>query len=126
MDLIALPRRKELQSLDRYVLVHLRVLEAELLSGVPYRALVNAMKVAGFETPTLRSIRSAVYRARKKRPSERASAALPVSVPTFASPPRPLSEFLPEAKSDGAVVGRLFRELARPPAIRGESSDLLI
>jgi hypothetical protein len=126
MHLIALPSRKDQQSLDGYVLVHLRVLELELLSGVPYRALVSALIAAGFATVTLRSIRSAMYRARKRRPSDRAGLAVRAAVESLAGPTPRLIESLPEAKNDRAAVGRLFRELARPPAIRGESPDLLI
>jgi hypothetical protein len=126
MDLIALPSRKDQQSLDGYALVHLRLLELELLSGVPYRALVSALNAAGFATVTLRSIRSAVYRARKRRPSDRAGLSLQAAVQTPASPAPRLIESLPEAKNDRAAVGRLFRELARPPTIHGGSPDLLI
>ena len=125
MDLIALPSRKAQQSLDGYALAHLRMLELELNSGVPYRALVDALKAAGFATVTLRSIRSAVYRARRRRPSERVSlatqtVALQAPVQTIASPAPRLIESLPEVRNDRAAVGRLFRELARPPGIHGE------
>ena len=127
MDPIALPSRKEQQSLDGYALVHLRQLELELLSGVPYRALVSGLKAAGFPTVALRSIQSAVYRARKRRPSDRAGFAPQAAVlQTRESPAPRLVESLPEAKSDRAIVGRLFRELARPPSNRAGNSDLLI
>jgi hypothetical protein len=126
MNAVALPSRKDRQSLDGYVRQHLRHLEGELFSGVPYQALVSAVQAAGFAKVTLRAIRSAVYRARKRRPSHARNRALQTAVQMLADAGPQAMEPMAEAKDERAAIGRRFRELARPPGIRGEEPDLLI
>ncbi len=124
--MLALPRKKESQSLHGYVLEHLRQLERELLVGVPYRTLAGAMRATGFRKIAVRSMRTAVYRARKKRARHFVDMAVhPVGrsfldSATFEMPPR-LSAQAPDER---AAFGRRFRELARPPA-SGEADPLV-
>jgi len=71
MNLIELPSRKNRQSLDGYVRENLERLEQELLAGVPYESLRDATQAAGFSEVAVRSLRSSVHRARKKRGKSR-------------------------------------------------------
>ena len=124
--MLSLPPKKERQSLHGYVREHLRQLEHELLVGVPYRTLAGGVRAAGFGKIVLRSIRTAVYRARKKRPRRFADIGTrpggrPFSnSPTFETQP----QLSPEAQDKRAAFGRRFRELARPPA-SGEPDPLI-
>jgi len=47
--MLALPAKKDQQSLHGYVRENLRRLEHELSAGVPYEALANAVRGLGFE-----------------------------------------------------------------------------
>ena len=124
--MLALPPKQERQSLHGYVLEHLRHLEHELLVGVPYRTVAGALRAAGFKKIAVRSIRTAVYRARKKRPRHLAEIAVrPVGRPFPGSPTFEMQPRLsPEARDERAAFGRRFRELARPPG-PGEPDPLV-
>ncbi len=125
--MLALPPKKEWQSLHGYVLEHLRYLEHELVVGVPYRTLASAVRAAGFRKVAVRSIRTAVYRARKKRPRLLAEAAPRVGGRLVAvSTPYDSQPQLPAAADDKTAFGRRFRELARPPRPGSEEDDPLI
>jgi hypothetical protein len=128
MSLLALPSRRERQSLHGYVREHLQRLEQELCVGVPYQALASAMLAAGFAKVALRSIHNAVYRARKKQPAHARDPARSAAF-VFTSPtPNPWAiEPLPShAKGDRAAIGRRFRDLARPPNAGGDEPDPLV
>src|SRR5258708_39486098 len=124
---IALPSRKECQSLNGYVREHLQELESVLFSGVPYQALVGAAIAAGFRKATLRSIESAVYRARRKRPTRLAhSAPQPIAPAARTATPREVYSRPPLDTDVTAAIGRRFRQLVRPPRHGSGERDLLI
>jgi len=124
---VALPPRMGCQSLNGYVLDHLQKLENLLFSGVPYETLVGATLVAGFPSATLRSIESAMYRARRKCPAWLARHALrPIEPAPRTAGPR---EAYSRASGDTdvtAAIGRRFRQLVRPPRPGSGEADLLI
>jgi len=112
--MLALPPKKDLQSLHGYVREHLRRLEHELSAGVPYEALAKAVHAAGFEKVPMRSIRTA-------RCIERAGSdlhALPRRVPAAGRSSTSLAPLdtqasVSSAKDEGAAIARHFRELVR-------------
>ncbi len=108
--MLSLQPKKERQSLHSYVREHLRDLEHELLVGVPYRTLAGVVRAAGFGEIAVRSIRTAVCRARKKRPRRFADIGTrPVGRPFSNSPTYEMQPRLsPEAQDKRAAFGRLF------------------
>jgi hypothetical protein len=122
--MLALPAKKDQQSLTGYVREHLRRLEHELSSGVPYEALAAAVRAAGFGEIPLRTIRTAVYRTRKER-SERAVEGVPASGRLSANPsPSYLQPPLSSVKAETAAVARRFAELVRVPG-SGDADPLI-
>ena|SRR6267378_241290 len=125
--MLALPPKKERQSLHGYVREHLRHLEHELHVGVPYRTLAGAVRAAGFGKIAVQSIRTAVYRARKKRPRHFTDiAARPIGRPFANSPAFEMQPRLSEAQDERAAFGQRFRELARPPTPGTDEPDPLV
>lgn len=127
-NMLALPAKKDHQSLHGYIRAHLHRLERELLAGVPYQALTDALtdavSGAGFEKAPLRSIRTAVYRARRDRSAcaaERTPAADRSSLGPSPSGMRPP---LTSAKDETASIARRFRELVR--VVGADERDPLI
>jgi hypothetical protein len=122
--MIALPAKKDQQSLTGYVREHLRRLEYELSSGVPYEALANAVRAAGFEEVPLRSIRTAVYRTRRER-SSRAAEGAPAAARSSAGPSQLyLQPALSSVRAETAAIARRFVELVRVPGT--DETDPLI
>jgi len=122
--MLALPPKKDLQSLHGYVREHLRRLEHELSAGVPYEALANAVHAAGFEKVPMRSIRTAVYRARRERSARTAERVPAAGRSSTSLAPLDTQASVSSAKDEGAAIARHFRELVR---IRGtDESDPLI
>ena len=124
---IALPSRKGRQSLNGYVREHQQEIENTLFSGVPYQTLVGATLAAGFSSATLRSIESAMYRARRKglaRPAHPVPQpivlAARTAIPREAYPQPPLDTDLT------AQIGRRFRQLVRTPRPGSDEPDPLI
>jgi hypothetical protein len=122
--MLALPAKKDQQSLNGYVREHLRRLEHELSAGVPYQALANAVRAAGFEEVPVRSIRTAVYRARRERTARTADAA-PAAGRSSANPsPLYLQPPLSSVRAETAAIARRFVELVRVPGT--DETDPLI
>jgi len=126
-DIIALPSRKGRQSLNGYVREHLQDFENTLFSGVPYRTLVIAALAAGFPSTTLRSIESAMYRARRRHLSRPAhSLPQPIAPAPRAALPREAVSRLTLDTDLTATIGRRFRQLMRPPKPGSGEPDPLI
>jgi len=121
--MLALPPKKERQSLHGYVREHLRHLEHELHVGVPYRTLAGAVRAAGFGKIAVQSIRTAVYRARKKRPRHFTDiAARPIGRP-FAN--SPAFEMQPRMRTRRKGAGEIAMAIhARLVANKGRTFDL--
>jgi len=123
-NMLSLPAKKDQQSLNGYVREHLRRLEHELSAGVPYQALANAVRAAGFEEVPVRSIRTAVYRARRER-TERTADAAPAAGRSSANPsPLYLHPPLSSVRAETAAIVRRFVELVRVPG--ADETDPLI
>ena len=125
--MLALLPKKERQSLHGYVREHLRHLEQGLLVGGPYRTLAGAVRAAGFRKIVVRSMRTAVYRARKKRPGR--STDIAARPPARSFPKSPSFEMQPqlsEAQDGRPTFGRRFRELAMPPTPGTDEPDPLV
>jgi len=124
---IALPSRKGRQSLNGYVREHQQEIENTLFSGVPYQTLVGATLAAGFPSATLRSIESAMYRARRKGPARPTHPAPQPIVPASrTATPREMYSRPPLDTDVTAAIGRRFRQLVRPPRPGTDERDLLI
>lgn len=124
MNLIELPLRKDLQSLDGYVRENLERLERELLAGVPYKSLGDAAQAAGFSKLAARSLRSSVHRARKKRRAgPRKMTRLGRS---WLSRPLDQKESAGQPEDDSVLLARRLRQLARSPRPGTEEQDPLI
>lgn len=65
MSGLTLPLRLDSQSLHAYVRAHLDKLEYERWAGVPYASLARALNTIGFTAVRVRSLQTAVYRARR-------------------------------------------------------------
>jgi hypothetical protein len=70
-----LPLRLDSQSLHAYVREHLDKLECLRWAGVPYATLAEALDPAGFAAVGVRTIQTAVYRARHETCKKAAKAA---------------------------------------------------
>ena len=64
MSNLALPARYDSQSLHWYVHTHLDRIEYLRWVGVPYASLAHALETVGFEAVCVRTLQTAVYRAR--------------------------------------------------------------
>jgi hypothetical protein len=126
MNLIELPARKDLQSLDGYVRENLERLEQELLVGVPYKSLGNATQAAGFAALAARSLRSSVHRARKKRGVGPRSLTRPPVVKPWLN--RSIAEGEPagQPEDDSVLLARRLRQLVRSPRPGTDEQDLLV
>jgi hypothetical protein len=126
MSALELPSRRGCQSLDGYVREHLERLEQELSTGVRYGALVDAAQAAGFSKVAVRSLHSAMHRARKRR-AKRSPA--PTRQPVGSSwPSRTGDEKHPVSspEDDTVLLARRFRQLVRPPGPGTDERDALI
>ena len=124
---VVLPSRKKRQSLHGYVHEHMEAFECALSSGVPYQTLIEAALAAGFVKVAPRSIETAVYRARRKRPTRKAhSAPQPIVPASRTATPREMYSRPPLDTDVTAAIGRRFRQLVRPPRPGTDERDLLI
>lgn len=125
MSDLSFPLRMNGQSLHAYVRAHLPKFEYERWAGVPYSSLANALGTVGFEAVSVRSLQTAVYRARKGTCKKWANSGLSlrgaelgtsISKPS-GIPPLPWRQTQPRSSTgDGpADIARMLRELARPP-----------
>jgi hypothetical protein len=126
MSALEFPSRRGCQSLDGYVREHLQRLEQELSTGVRYVALVDAAQAAGFSKVGVRSLHSAMHRARKRR-GKRSPA--PTRQPVGRSwLSRTGDEKHPvnSPEDDSVLLARRFRQLVRPPSPGTDERDALI
>jgi hypothetical protein len=125
MKLPQLPPRTVDQSLDGYVLEHLQEFERQRAVGVPYRALLSAALAAGFSEIALVSLRTAMSRARKKRPQRKLLAGRQLAV-QLQAPAAPNAQAASEPEDDEVRLARRFRQLVRSPAPGTDEKDLLV
>lgn len=108
MSGLSLPLRLDSQSLHAYVRTHLDRLEYERWVGVPYVSLAEALCEVGFEAVTVRSLQTAVYRARHGtcKKATKAGAALGIG--------QVGRIYMGQRRKDRAELERKFRTLAWP------------
>ena len=124
---VTLPPRRTRQSLHGYIYEHLHAVECALSFGVPYQTLIEAMFAAGFAKVTPKSIETAVYRARRKRPTHPARLVPQPIVPARrTATPREVTS-RPALDTDlTSEIGRRFRQLVRTPRPGSDEPDPLI
>jgi hypothetical protein len=107
------PLRLGYQSLHSYVRAHLDQLEYERWCGIPYLTLAEALGTVGFAAVRVRSLQTAVYRARHGTCKKAAKSAAPVGA-------RPLRSYMGQRLKDRAEIERKFGKLEwpRPPGER--------
>jgi len=113
MSDLKLPLRFGYQSLHAYVRANLDKLEYERWAGVPYITLAEALGKVGFEAVSVRSLQTAVYRARHGMCKKAATTAVPRGT-------GPLRAYMGQRLSDRAEIDRKFHTSAwpRPPGKR--------
>ena len=126
MNLIELPSRKSRQSLDGYVRENLERLERELLAGVPYESLGDATQAAGFSEVAVRSLRSSVHRARKKRGKSRRNQSWKSVGKSWLSRSKEEKESSCQPEDDRVLLERRYRQLTRAPRPGTDEPDSLI
>ena len=125
MSTLDFPPRIEHQSLHAYVRLHLQEIDERRRVGIPYFSIAQALSTVGFDSVSVRSLQTAVFRARKGTCKKGANSSLPgridkigVSRPGLSSGPlSPWCERPLGTSTDGgrAAIARRLRELARPP-----------
>jgi hypothetical protein len=107
------PLRLGSQSLHSYVRAHLDQLEYERWCGIPYLTLAEALGTVGFSAVRVRSLQTAVYRARHGTCKKAAKTAAPLGA-------GPLRSYMGQRLGDRAEIERKFGKLAwpRPPGKR--------
>jgi hypothetical protein len=123
---LELPSRRSQQSLSGYVREHLPQLEHELFAGVRYDALLGAACAAGFGKIPLRSLHSAIYRARRKRTGRRSVSVVRPVGRSRVIPPSEGGRVSPGSKDERALLARQFRELGRLPTPGTDEIDPLV
>jgi hypothetical protein len=124
---VTLPPRRKRQSLHGYIHEHLEAVESALSFGVPYQTLIEATLAAGFAKVVLRSIETAVYRARRKCRARPAHHVPPPIVPApRTAAPREVYSRQSDDTDVTAAIGKRFRQLVRPPKPGSDERDLLI
>ncbi len=126
MNPIELPSRKSRQSLDGYVRENLERLEQELLAGVPYESLGDATQAAGFSEVAVRSLRSSVHRARKKRGKSRRNQSWKSVGRSWLSRSLEEKEAACQPEDDRVLLARRYRQLTRAPRPGTDEPDSLI
>lgn len=126
MSVLELPSRRSHQSLDGYVREHLQRLEQELAAGIRYGALVDAVQAAGFSKVAVRSLHSAMHRARKGR-AKRSPA--PTRHPvgrSWLSRTGDEKQAVNSPEDDRVLLERRYRQLTRAPKPGTDEPDSLI
>jgi len=113
MSDLALPLRLDSQSLHAYVRAHLDKLEHERWRGVPYLTLAEALCTVGFAAVGVRTLQTAVYRARHETCKKAAKTAASLGT-------KPLRTFMGQRLSDRAEIERQFRTAAPWPLPTGK------
>ena len=126
MNAIELPPRKDQQSLNGYVRDNIERLEQEVVSGVPYVALVKAALAAGFSKVAVLSLHSAMYRARKRRPPRTRGQAQHFASKAWLSLTVKQEESAGQPEDDSVLLARRLRQLVRSPRPGTDEQDLLI
>jgi hypothetical protein len=126
MSVLELPSRRGCQSLDGYVREHLQRLEQELATGVRYVALVDAAQAAGFSKVAVRSLHSAMHRARKERAKRNPAPTRQPVGRSWLSRTGDEKHPVNSPEDDSVLLARRFRQLVRPPSPGTDERDSLI
>ena len=125
MSTLDFPLRIEHQSLHAYVRTHLQEIEERRRVGIPYFSIAQALSTVGFESVSVRSLQTAVFRAREGTCKKGANSSVPsrvdeigISRSGLSKVPASLWREVPRrtpTDEGRASIARRLRELARPP-----------
>lgn len=123
--LFSLPHRKEHQRLPGFVSEHLKEIERAFNAGIPYKALLQAVRNAGFATGTEMSLRGIVCKARKRARECTPPQTFQINVPAVTSEASTIRDesSLPPSDDSGAAIAKRLRRVTRPPR-KGEPDPL--